>query len=125
MNIQRNSRRPVWMMLMVFTATVLIVSAASTARPSVVIETWHGRVPADGRTKNFTGQIVDVRSEKVTIVDAVGENHAFPVLDDTMIMLNGTEASLNGLNAGLLATVHAESQGGEWIAKSIHATQHY
>jgi hypothetical protein len=81
--------------------------------------------PADGLTKHFAGEIVGVLSERIMLVDAVGEDHAFPVADDAMIMLNDTEASFDMLYAGLLATVHAESRGGEWVAISVHARKQY
>jgi hypothetical protein len=81
--------------------------------------------PAYGLTKNFSGQITAVQAEKLVVVNAVGEDHTFPISDDTMVMVNDVEASVDKLQAGQMAMVQAESRGGQWIAMSIHATQQY
>lgn len=124
MNTQQRVRRSLWITLMAFAPFVLMLSAASTARP-VAVDTLYAMPPADGLSKHFTGQITQVWPEKVVVEDAVGTNHTFPVADDATIMLDDAEASLDMLLAGMLATVNAKSRGGQWVAKSIHAKKQY
>lgn len=125
MNAVRNMRGPFWITLLALAPLVLMLAAACTARPPVLAMDLSARPQGDGLTKHFTGQIAEVGSAKMVVVDAVGEDHSFAVPHDATVMLNDTESSLDMLHAGLLATVHAESRGGEWVAISIHARRQY
>jgi hypothetical protein len=124
MNAQSNVPHPLWIML-AFAPLVLMLGAACTARPAVLATDLSTKPQGDGLTMHFSGQITNLQSEKIVLLDAAGTDHTFSVADDATIMLNGTEASLDMLQMGLLATVHAESRGGAWIAMSVDARQQY
>jgi hypothetical protein len=71
-------------------------------------------------TETFEGTIVAIDAAQVTISIA-GDQKRFAIADDVMILLNGAEASLDELKPGYLATIMAESDGDQLIAKVIDA----
>lgn len=93
---------------------------ARSMLPMVVAAFLALLLTAPAHAADFEGPVISTGDDQL-VLSLDGEQHTFVVDDDTKITLNGKRAALADILPDHLATISAERDGDQWIARTIVA----